>query len=92
MSFKIQVEDDVFEWLNGKLECSSDSRMNELKELLELHIPTVVIPPGQVDYDNDLSDGPNAYYAIKGIFQKPKVLIEPTEDFLFEYFDDDVIY
>lgn len=93
MSFKIKVDDKAtFEWKNNKLYCDDEKAMRQLKHRLVIHIPTVVIMPDMIDYDDDLTDGRNAYYAITGSFPDHEVLEEPSEDFLFSYFDENVIY
>lgn len=92
MSFKIRVGQDFFEWKNDELVCSDDATMKELKALLEFHIPNVVVHPGGIDYNSDLTDGPNSYYAILGSFKNCEIIKEPSEDFLFDYFDENAIY
>ena len=92
MSFKIKVEEAIFEWKDNKLHCSSDKKLNELKELLKFHIPKVVVMPDGIDYDEDLTAGSNAYFAILGTFKNSEVIKEPTDKFLHPYFDETVIY
>lgn len=92
MSFKIKVDEAIFEWKDNKLHCSSDKKLNDLKELLTFHIPKVVTMPDGIDYDEDLTNGSNAYFAILGTFKNSEVLKEPTDKFLHPYFDETVIY
>lgn len=92
MSFRIKVKNTIFEWKNKKLHCDDDQTLKELKEHLELHIPTVVVMPDEIDYDDDLTNGSNAYYAIIGEFKEAKVLVEPDEEFLHPDYEPGRIY
>ncbi len=92
MSFKIKATGAVFEWKKGALQCSDDRIINYLKDILEIHEPETVILPDMINYDDDLTDGRNAYLAILDIFQDAEVLEKPDEDFLNLEYDKDVVY
>ncbi len=82
MGFKIRVGNESFEWFDQKLVCSSHEKMQELIESLKDHIPTVLALPDLIDYDDDLTNGRNAYYTILGSFKECEVVKKPSEDFL----------
>lgn len=83
LSFKIKVNDTaIFEWKDDTLTCSDSFAMEYLKDMSLAHIPKVVAMPDLIDFDDDLTDGRNAYYAIIGLFDNHEVLEEPTEEFL----------
>lgn len=93
MAFKIRVKGAIFEWRDDSLHCTNESVMNALKQGLQLHIPKVVVPPDLIDFDDDLKDGRNAFYAILGVFADSEIIEEPSEGFLdYDNFDDEIVY
>lgn len=92
MSFKIKVGRALFEWENDKLVCDSAETLSELKTALALHTPEVIALPDLIDYDDDLTDGRNAYYAILGTFDNCEILEKPDEKFLDYGYEENKIY
>lgn len=92
MGFKIKADGAIFEWYGSKLHCTDDIVMKLFKDLLSFHIPEVVAIPGVIDYDDDLTDGRNAYYAILGIFEDCEILKTPSKEFLDEDYVKGRIY
>lgn len=92
MSFKIKVGRALFEWKNDKLSCDNAETLSELKTALALHTPEVIALPDLIDYDADLSDGRNAYYAILGTFDNCEILEKPDESFLDYGYEENKIY
>lgn len=83
MSFIVKVANGtIFEWKDDSLQCSDTETMKYFMEMLGWHIPKVVAQPDLIDFNDDLTDGRNAYYAVTGIFQEHEVLKYPSEEFL----------
>ena len=80
MSFKIKVNDAVFEWENNQLTCTKESTMLLFKDLLSIHEPKVVTMPDGIDYDDDLTDERNAYSALLGTFPESKIIKDLSEE------------
>lgn len=91
MRFEINVNGAVFEWRNNYLHCSNQEAMDHLKQELMFHTPTLLAMPDLIDYDGDLTDGPNAYYAIRGTYPECEVIVDLEKKYLYE-FDESVVY
>lgn len=91
MRFEIRVRDAIFEWRDGKLICTSKNVMELLKEELAFREPKLIAMPDMIDYDDDLTDGENAYNAILGTFPDCEVIVKPAAEDLYQ-FDPNVIY